>query len=437
MKEFKHLLIKSRCYLLIRVNFPEKKDLEMSKVLIIGGGAAGMMAAIAAAYNGNEVHVFEKNEKNGKKLFITGKGRCNITNASDIENHFANIMRNSKFLYSAYHCLDSYGVCTMIESAGVETKIERGNRVFPLSDKSSDVIYALNKMMRDIGVNIHLKSEIVSVSKENENIILKEKNGKKHIGDACIIATGGISYPVTGSTGDGYKFAEKIGHTITERYPSLVPFNIKEEFCKELQGLSLKNVELKIQDETGKQYYSEMGEMLFTHFGISGPLVLSASGHISDKLKEHQFIAKIDLKPALSNEALDKRILKDFEENINRNFNNSLDKLLPKKLIPVIVELSGINQYKKVHEMTKEERENLVKLIKELKMSISGARGFNEAIITKGGVSVKDINPKTMESKIVPGIYFAGEVLDIDALTGGYNLQVAWSTGYLAGSSIY
>lgn len=409
----------------------------MSKVLIIGGGAAGMMAAIAAAYNGNEVHVFEKNEKNGKKLFITGKGRCNITNASDIENHFANIMRNSKFLYSAYHCLDSYGVCTMIESAGVETKIERGNRVFPLSDKSSDVIYALNKMMRDIGVNIHLKSEIVSVSKKNENIILKEKNGKKHIGDACIIATGGISYPVTGSTGDGYKFAEKIGHTITERYPSLVPFNIKEEFCKELQGLSLKNVELKIQDETGKQYYSEMGEMLFTHFGISGPLVLSASGHISDKLKEHQFIAKIDLKPALSNEALDKRILKDFEENINRNFNNSLDKLLPKKLIPVIVELSGINQYKKVHEITKEERENLVKLIKELKMSISGARGYNEAIITKGGVSVKDINPKTMESKIVPGIYFAGEVLDIDALTGGYNLQVAWSTGYLAGSSIY
>ncbi|MBC5667953.1 NAD(P)/FAD-dependent oxidoreductase [Eubacterium sp. BX4] len=409
----------------------------MSKVLIIGGGAAGMMAAIAAAYNGNEVHIFEKNEKNGKKLFITGKGRCNITNASDIENHFANIMRNSKFLYSAYHCLDSYGVCTMIESAGVETKIERGNRVFPLSDKSSDVIYALNKMMRDIGVNIHLKSEIVSVSKENENIILKEKNGKKHIGDACIIATGGISYPVTGSTGDGYKFAEKIGHTITERYPSLVPFNIKEEFCKELQGLSLKNVELKIQDETGKQYYSEMGEMLFTHFGISGPLVLSASGHISDKLKEHQFIAKIDLKPALSNEALDKRILKDFEENINRNFNNSLDKLLPKNLIPVIVELSGINQYKKVHEITKEERENLVKLIKELKMSISGARGFNEAIITKGGVSVKDINPKNMESKIVPGIYFAGEVLDIDALTGGYNLQVAWSTGYLAGSSIY
>ena len=407
--------------------FPGKKDLEMSKVLIIGGGAAGMMAAIAAAYNGNEVHIFEKNEKNGKKLFITGKGRCNITNASDIENHFANIMRNSKFLYSAYHCLDSYGVCTMIESAGVETKIERGNRVFPLSDKSSDVIYALNKMMRDIGVNIHLKSEIVSVSKENENIMLKEKNGKKHIGDACIIATGGISYPVTGSTGDGYKFAEKIGHTITERYPSLVPFNIKEEFCKELQGLSLKNVELKIQDETGKQYYSEMGEMLFTHFGISGPLVLSASGHISDKLKEHQFIAKIDLKPALSNEALDKRILKDFEENINRNFNNSLDKLLPKKLIPVIVELSGINQYKKVHEITKEERENLVKLIKELKMSISGTRGYNEAIITKGGVSVKDINPKTMESKIVPGIYFAGEVLDIDALTGGYNLQVAWS----------
>lgn len=409
----------------------------MSSVLIIGGGAAGMMAAIAAGYNGNEVHLFEKNDRLGKKIFITGKGRCNITNASSIENHFSNIIYNEKFLYSAYNNFSSEDICNMIESTGVETKIERGNRVFPLSDKSSDVIWALDKMMKDIGVNVHLKSEITKIENSNNKVILIDKRNNKFTGDKCIVATGGMSYETTGSTGDGYKFAEKMGHTVSKTYPSLVPFNIKEEICKRLQGLSLKNIKLTITDEKGKVYFQEQGEMLFTHFGISGPLVLSASCYICDKLKEHDFYAYIDLKPALDKETLDKRILKDFNENINKNFNNSLDKLLPKKMIEPIIELCNIDPYKKVNEITKEEREILVENIKNIPLTISGTRGFNEAIITRGGISVKDINPKTMESKIVPNMYFVGEVLDLDAKTGGYNLQIAWSTGYLAGSSIY
>lgn len=409
----------------------------MSSVLIIGGGAAGMMAAIAAGYNGNEVHLFEKNDRLGKKIFITGKGRCNITNASSIENHFSNIIYNEKFLYSAYNNFSSEDICNMIESTGVETKIERGNRVFPLSDKSSDVIWALDKMMKDIGVNVHLKSEITKIENSNNKVILIDKHNNKFTGDKCIVATGGMSYETTGSTGDGYKFAEKMGHTVSKTYPSLVPFNIKEEMCKRLQGLSLKNIKLTITDEKGKVYFQEQGEMLFTHFGISGPLVLSASCYICDKFKEHEFYAYIDLKPALDKETLDKRILKDFNENINKNFNNSLDKLLPKKMIEPIIELCNIDPYKKVNEITKEEREILVENIKNIPLTISGTRGFNEAIITRGGISVKDINPKTMESKIVPNMYFVGEVLDLDAKTGGYNLQIAWSTGYLAGSSIY
>lgn len=409
----------------------------MSSVLIIGGGAAGMMAAIAAGYNGNEVHLFEKNDRLGKKIFITGKGRCNITNASSIENHFSNIIYNEKFLYSAYNNFSSEDICNMIESTGIETKIERGNRVFPLSDKSSDVIWALDKMMKDIGVNVHLKSEITKIENSNNKVILIDKHNNKFAGDKCIVATGGMSYETTGSTGDGYKFAEKMGHTVSKTYPSLVPFNIKEEMCKQLQGLSLKNIKLTITDEKGKVYFQEQGEMLFTHFGISGPLVLSASCYICDKFKEHDFYAYIDLKPALDKETLDKRILKDFNENINKNFNNSLDKLLPKKMIEPIIELCNIDPYKKVNEITKEEREILVENIKNIPLTISGTRGFNEAIITRGGISVKDINPKTMESKIVPNIYFVGEVLDLDAKTGGYNLQIAWSTGYLAGSSIY
>ena len=409
----------------------------MSKVIVIGGGAAGMMAAIGAAYNGNTVELLEKNDRLGKKIFITGKGRCNITNASDIQNHFANIMRNSKFLYSAYNNFSYEDICNMIESAGVKTKIERGNRVFPESDKSSDVIWALSKMMKDVGVNVHLNKNVTDVLSDASGVIVKSFDGKDFMGDKCIIATGGLSYPSTGSTGDGYKFAKNMGHTIEETYPSLVPFNIKEEYCKRLQGLSLKNVTLTIKDENGKVHYSEMGEMLFTHFGISGPLVLSASAYLSDTLKKHQYVGYIDLKPALDEEMLDKRILKDFQDGINKNFNNAIEKLLPKKMIPVIIELAKINPYKKVHEITKEERENLVKIIKNLPVHISGTRGYNEAIITKGGISIKEINPKTMESKIMPNIYFVGEVLDLDAMTGGYNLQIAWSTGYLAGNSIY
>lgn len=396
-----------------------------------------MIAAIAAAYNGNSVHLFEKNEKLGKKIYITGKGRCNITNASSIENHFSNIMRNPKFLYSAYNCLNSEDICTMIESTGIETKIERGNRVFPKSDKSSDVIWALTKMMKDAGVVVHFKCNITEITTNKKDVVVRDQSGNAYIGDKCIIATGGLSYPSTGSTGDGYKFAKKMGHTIEDTYPSLVPFNIKEEYCKSLQGLSLKNVNLKVIDENQKVYYSEQGEMLFTHFGISGPLVLTASGYLSDQIENHSFCAFVDLKPALDSETLDKRILKDFKEGINKNFNHSIEKLLPKKIIPVIIELSGIDPYKKVHKITKEERDRLVRVIKNLPLHISGLRNYNEAIITKGGINIKEINPRTMESKIVSNIYFVGEVLDLDALTGGYNLQIAWSTGYLAGNSIY
>lgn len=409
----------------------------MSKVLIIGAGAAGMMAGIAAAYNGNQVEIFEKNDRVGKKIFITGKGRCNITNASDIKNHFSNILKNEKFLYSAYNNFNSEDICNMLENTGVKTKIERGNRVFPESDKSSDVIWALNKMLKDIGVKIYLNTEINKIKKNNDKMSVIDKKGKKHIGDYCIVATGGMSYQSTGSTGDGYKFAKSFNLNVNKTYPSLVPLNIKEEMCKNLQGLSLKNVNLKVVDEKGEEYYNEQGEMIFTHFGISGPLVLSASCYICDKLKDHDFKCYIDLKPALDFETLDKRILKDFEENINRNFNNSLDKLLPRKIIEPVITLSGIDPYKKVHEITKEERLNLVKTIKNIPLTVTGTRGFNEAIITRGGISIKEINPKTMESKKVQGVYFVGEVLDIDAKTGGYNLQIAWSTGYLAGSSIY
>lgn len=409
----------------------------MSKVLIIGAGAAGMMAGIAAAYNGNQVEIFEKNDRVGKKIFITGKGRCNITNASDIENHFSNILKNEKFLYSAYNNFNSEDICNMLENTGVKTKIERGNRVFPESDKSSDVIWALNKMLKDIGVKIYLNTEINKIEKNNDKMSVIDKKGKKHIGDYCIVATGGMSYQSTGSTGDGYKFAKSFNLNVNKTYPSLVPLNIKEEMCKNLQGLSLKNVNLKVVDEKVEEYYNEQGEMIFTHFGISGPLVLSASCYICDKLKDHDFKCYIDLKPALDFETLDKRILKDFEENINRNFNNSLDKLLPRKIIEPVITLSGIDPYKKVHEITKEERLNLVKTIKNIPLTVTGTRGFNEAIITRGGISIKEINPKTMESKKVQGVYFVGEVLDIDAKTGGYNLQIAWSTGYLAGSSIY
>lgn len=400
----------------------------MSKVIVIGGGASGMMAAIAAKNNGNEVTLLEKNEKLGKKLFITGKGRCNLTNASDINSHMNNLMSNPKFMYSAFNAFNADDIVALIEESGVKTKVERGNRVFPKSDKSSDVIKALKKHLDC--VDVVLNYEVKNITKDEQFKINDE-----YVCDALIIATGGLSYKSTGSTGDGFKFAKEFGHQTTKTYPSLVPFNIKEDYCKELQGLSLKNVTLKlIKDD--KVLYEELGEMLFTHFGVSGPLVLSASSFVADKMEDGYKIS-IDLKPALDESTLDKRILRDFDKYKNKNFNNSLSDLLPKKLIPIIIRLSGIDEYKKVNEITKEERQKLVQLIKNLEFNIDSLRGYDEAIITKGGIDVKEINPKTMESKIVSGLYFVGEVLDLDSLTGGYNLQLAWSTGYVAGNSIY
>ena len=389
-----------------------------------------MMAAIAAKKNGNDVTLLEKNEKLGKKLFITGKGRCNLTNASDIDSHMNNLMSNPKFMYSAFNAFDSDDIISLIEESGVKTKVERGNRVFPKSDKSSDIIKALKKQLDSLGVDINLNYEVKTITKDDVFEINDDLTC-----DCLIVATGGLSYKSTGSTGDGYKFAKQFGHETTKTYPSLVPFNIKEEYCKDLQGLSLKNVTLKLLDQD-KVLYEELGEMLFTHFGVSGPLVLSASSFVADKMEDGYKIS-IDLKPALDEATLDKRILRDFDKYKNKNFNNSLSDLLPKKLIPIIIKLSGIDEYKKVNEITKEERQRLVSLIKNLEFNVDGLRGYDEAIITKGGIDVKEINPKTMESKLVEGLYFVGEVLDLDSLTGGYNLQLAWSTGYVAGSSIY
>ena len=402
----------------------------MSRVIVIGGGASGMMAAIAAKKNGNDVTLLEKNEKLGKKLFITGKGRCNLTNASDINSHMNNLMSNPKFMYRAFNAFDSNDIISLIEESGVKTKVERGNRVFPNSDKSSDVIKALKKQLDSLGVCVILNYEVKDITKDDEF-----KINNDYTCDSLIVATGGLSYKSTGSTGDGYKWAKQFEHKTTKTYPSLVPFNIKEDYCKELQGLSLKNVNLKLLKDD-KTLYEDLGEMIFTHFGVSGPLVLSASSFVADKMEDGYKIS-IDLKPALDEATLDKRILRDFDKYKNKNFNNSLNDLLPKKLIPIIIRLSGIDEYKKVNEITKEERQRLVGLIKNLEFNVDSLRGYDEAIITKGGIDVKEINPKTMESKIVPGLYFVGEVLDLDSLTGGYNLQLAWSTGYVAGNSIY
>ena len=405
----------------------------MSKVLVIGGGAAGMMAAITAAANGGEVLLLEKNEKLGKKLFITGKGRCNITNAADTEDLFSAIVSNPKFLYSSFYSFTNSQVIDFFEGLGVKTKIERGGRVFPASDHSSDVIRALEREMEQLGVEIYLQAEV-------KELILKEHvikgvvltSGKKLYADTVIVATGGISYPSTGSTGDGYRFAKACGHQVTEILPSLVPMEVKEWYAKELMGLSLRNIEICVTDGK-KKLYQEFGEMLFTHYGVTGPVILSASSIVGKKLKEKELTLHIDLKPALSEEQLDKRVLREFETNHNRQFKNAVDSLFPSKLRPVIVELSGIPEEKKVHEITKEERLHFVRLIKDFSMTLTGLRGYKEAIITKGGVSVKEIDTSTMESKLVKGLFFAGEVLDLDAVTGGYNLQIAWSTGYLAG----
>ncbi|WP_148408995.1 NAD(P)/FAD-dependent oxidoreductase [Murimonas intestini] len=408
----------------------------MSRVVIAGGGAAGMMASISAARSGHEVHVYEKNEKLGKKLFITGKGRCNLTNACDMETLFENVCSNRKFLYSAFYGFSNQDTVAFFEDCGLKVKVERGDRVFPASDHSSDVIGVLSRKMKELGVNVHLNCGVKELVIEEGKVkgILTEGNALIPA-DEVIIATGGISYPSTGSTGDGYRFARAAGHTVSELSPALVPLNIKEDFAKQLQGLSLRNVRAGVF-KGKKCLYEDFGEMMFTHFGVTGPLILSASSLIQKELKKGPLTLSIDLKPALSQEQLDARILRDFKESKNKQFKNSLGGLFPSKLIPVMVELSGIMPEKQVNEISREERTGFLHKIKHLELTITGLRDYNEAIITKGGVVVKEINPATMESKLVKGLYFIGEVLDLDALTGGFNLQIAWSTAVAAGGNI-
>lgn len=400
-----------------------------------------MFAAIAAAECGHEVTLLEKNEKLGKKLFITGKGRCNITNASDMDNLFSSVMTNSKFLYSAFYAYDNERVIDFFESNGLPTKVERGNRVFPVSDHSSDVIATLQKVLRAKQVQVKLHTEVAEVLSNQDKVTgVRLKSGETLPADDVIVATGGFSYQTTGSTGDGYRFARELGHSVTEITPSLVPFYAKEDYVPKLQGLSLKNVRVRIwSGETageGKILYDEFGEMLFTHYGVSGPLILSASAAIKPKFTARAMPMEIDLKPALSEEQLDARVLREFSEAQNKQFKNSIGHLFPAKMIPVMLELSGIHLDKKVNEITREERLGFVRLIKHFPVTLDGLRDFNEAIITRGGVKVKEINPSTMESKLVSNLFFCGEVLDLDAVTGGYNLQIAWSTGYLAGISV-
>lgn len=423
------------------------------KVIVIGGGAAGMMAAIAASENGREVTLIDKNEKLGKKLYITGKGRCNVTNACDREGLFDNVMTNSKFLYSAFHEFGNLEMMDFLEKAGCPLKVERGDRVFPVSDKASDITAALQKRLKSGNVRILLHTQVKSVMtgengtdedrKKLKTVGVELKDGSVLRGDSVIVATGGISYPSTGSTGDGYRFASDVGHTVTDRMPSLVPFQIEEKWCKDLMGLSLRNVSVRLT-RGGKELYEGFGEMLFTHFGVSGPLILSASSYYVKELLrspgkkqkkglENDYKLYIDLKPALDQEQLDRRLIRDFEENRNRHFQNALGGLFPARLIPVIVKLSGIEPDRKINEVTREDRRTLITLMKNLPLTITGVRDYNEAIITKGGVAVREVNPSTMESKRVEGLFFAGEVLDLDALTGGFNLQIAWSTGVLAG----
>lgn len=371
----------------------------MSKVLIIGGGAAGMMAGIMAARNGHTVTIFEKNEKLGKKLFITGKGRCNLTNAGDNEDLLNSIVSNKKFMYSAFSGFSNYDTMGFFGELGLDIKVERGNRVFPESDKSYDVIGTLERELKHLKVKIELNTAVESVhEKDGSFSYLITSDGDRVSGDACIVATGGNSYQSTGSTGDGYKFARKLGLHVTEILPALVPFSVKEEWSMDLQGLSLRNVEVKVM-KGKKELYSDFGELLFTHFGVSGPTVLSASSYVAKEIKNTPLTLHIDLKPALSEEQLDERILRDFKEEMNKSFKNSLDKLLPKKMIPVIIKLSDIPEFKKINEISREERLRLVSLMKNLELTLTGLRGFGEAIVTQGGVDVKEVNPSTMESK--------------------------------------
>ncbi len=409
----------------------------MSKVLVVGGGASGMFAAIWAARSGHEVSIYEKNDRLGRKLFITGKGRCNITNAcEDIEVLFQSVLSNPKFLYSGFYGFTNQDAIAFFEELGVRTKIERGDRVFPVSDHSSDVIRGMERELKRLGVEIHLQTRVKSIeAKEDKFQAICLEDGQRIEGDACIVATGGLSYPITGSTGDGLKFARDLNLQTTDCLPALVPVTTEEAWVPKLQGLSLRNVNVQIFDGK-KKLYDEFGEMLFTHYGVSGPLILSASSYVGKKLKDRPLKLVIDLKPALTADQLDRRLLREFEENQNKQFHNSIGGLFPSKLLPVMLELSEIDPYKKVNIISREERQKFVHLIKHLEISLSGLRDYNEAIITKGGVKVKEIDPGTMESKKVPGLYFVGEVLDLDALTGGFNLQIAWSTAYAAGISI-
>lgn len=407
-----------------------------NKCIVIGGGAAGMMAALAAANESWQVELLEKNEKLGKKIYITGKGRCNVTNDCEPDVFFANVVSNPKFLYSAYYTFDNTQVMQLLEESGCPLKIERGNRVFPVSDHSSDIIRTLQNALQKKKVKISFRTEVKSLIVRDGVVCGVElTDGRKLEADAVVVATGGISYPSTGSTGDGYRFAKENGHRVTDIKPALVPFTVKESWPLSLQGLALKNVNVVLKDGK-KEIYQGFGEMLFTHFGISGPLILSASSYYDKKYFGKEVQLYLDLKPALTKEQLDKRILRDFEERQNKQLKNALDGLLPAKMIPVIIQLTQIPAEKYVHDITKEERQLIVELLKNLPLTVTGTRPFTEAIITQGGVHVKDVNPSTMESKLIKDLYFAGEVLDLDALTGGFNLQVAWSTGYLAGNSI-
>lgn len=422
----------------------------MSKILIVGGGAAGMMAGVFLARADHEVHILEKNEKLGKKVYITGKGRCNVTNNCDTEELFKAVMSNPKFLYSAFYSFTPQDVMEFFEEAGVPLKTERGNRVFPVSDRSSDIIRGLERELKKAGVHIHLRTEVKAVSADPyEEPDVDEKkahhsrvtgvqlsDGNFLEGDCVLVATGGLSYQATGSTGDGYRFAQETGHKVTELSPSLVPLKTKEDYIPRIQGLSLKNTELTIK--SGKKVlFQDFGEMMFTHFGVTGPMILSASAHIGKQLqKSGELNAYLDLKPALTMEQLDARILREFEAGQNKQFKNVIGVLFPSSLTPVMLELGGISPEKKIHDISREERIHFEELVKAFPFTINGMGEYKEAVITRGGVSVKEVQPGTMESRKVKNLYFIGEVLDLDAVTGGYNLQIAWSTAYLAAMAL-
>lgn len=409
----------------------------MGEVIIVGGGAAGMLAAISCARKGNQVSLYEKNEKLGKKLFITGKGRCNITNACDAKEFLDHVVGNPRFLYSAFNNFTNLDMMELLTELGLPLKTERGNRVFPKSDKSSDVIKVLSREMQRLGVEVFLRTPVQEIIVEEGSVrgILLDR-GERRECSSVLIATGGLSYPSTGSTGDGYLFAKKVHHTVTDLSPGLVPLEVKEGFVKELMGLSLKNVSIRILDGRKKVLYSDFGEMLFTHFGVSGPILLSASSHITKAILKENLTLSIDLKPALTKEQLNARILREIEQNRNKQMKNMLSSLLPSSFVPVMLSYMGISPERKGNELSKEERLTMVDCFKAFQLTITGFRDYNEAIITRGGVSVKEVNPSTMESRLVKGLYFAGEVLDVDAHTGGFNLQIAWSTAYLAGQNM-